>query len=275
MKALIVCSPKSLPPSELIAAANTAVKVNAHNHPNLERLASIMPGFRATPARIAVMTKKYWGIGGVKLTVGFLDNPPADLRKRILSHMNAWSATANVKFTESNDAPKVRIARAGGENGGYWSYVGTDLLHIPKNEPTMNLEAFSMSISESEFHRVVRHETGHTLGSPHEHMRKALVDKIDRKKAIDYFMATQGWSEEEVIAQVLTPLEESALISTLADARSIMCYQIPGELTIDGRPIIGGKDIDKCDSKFMGSIYPKKSNAPAKTASKVRRTGRV
>src|SRR6516225_8632097 len=100
MKQVMVCSPKSLPPAELLAAASTAVKVNPHNQPNLERLASVMPGFRATPARIAVMTKKYWGIGGVKLTVGFLDNPPADLRKRILSHMNAWSETANVKFTE-------------------------------------------------------------------------------------------------------------------------------------------------------------------------------
>jgi hypothetical protein len=265
MKQVMVCSPKSLPPAELLAAASTAVKVNPHNQPNLERLASVMPGFRATPARIAVMTKKYWGIGGVKLTVGFLDNPPADLRKRILSHMNAWSETANVKFTESKDSPQVRIARMGGADGGYWSYVGTDILHIAKNQPTMNLEAFTMQISEAEFHRVVRHETGHTLGCPHEHMRKALVDKIDRKKAIKYFMATQGWSEAEVIAQVLTPIEESALISTLADAKSIMCYQIPGELTIDGKPIVGGKDIDKSDAEFMGGIYPQKSSpAPSK-----------
>jgi len=259
MKHIIVCSPKSLPPAQLIAAADTAIKVNAHNHPNLERLASVMPGFRATPVRIAVMTKKYWGIGGVKLTVGFLDSPPADLRKRILSHMNAWAETANVKFTETKVDPQVRIARMGGEKGGYWSYLGTDILHIPKNEPTMNLEAFGNDTPESEFHRVVRHETGHTLGCPHEHMRKALVDKIDRQKAIDYFMASQGWSKEEVIAQVLTPLEESALISTLADARSIMCYQIPGELTNDGKPIIGGTDIDKADAKFMGAIYPRKT----------------
>src|SRR3954462_4872646 len=111
MKHIIVCSPKSLPPGQLIAAADTAIKVNAHNHPNLERLASVMPGFRATPVRIAVMTKKYWGIGGVKLTVGFLDSPPSDLRKRILSHMNAWAETANVKFTETKLDPQVRIAR--------------------------------------------------------------------------------------------------------------------------------------------------------------------
>jgi hypothetical protein len=28
---------------------------------------------------------------------------------------------------------------------------------------------------DAEFYRVVRHETGHTLGFPHEHMRKEII----------------------------------------------------------------------------------------------------
>ena len=63
---------------------------------------------------------------------------------------------------------------------------------IPAKAQTMNLEAFTMNTPESEFHRVVRHETGHTLGFPHEHMRKALVDKIDPQKALEFFGRTQG-----------------------------------------------------------------------------------
>jgi hypothetical protein len=51
-------------------------------------------------------------------------------------------------------------------------------MHVRLNEPTMTLEAFTMNMPESEFHRVVRHETGHTMGFPHEHMRRELVDKI-------------------------------------------------------------------------------------------------
>ena len=268
MKNVIVCSPKILPAAEAIAAARTAAQINPHNHPPLERMAAMMPGFRATPARIAVLTKKYWGIQGVKLSVGFLDNPPANLRKRILMHLNAWGgSSANVKFLESKTSPQVRIARMEGADGGYWSYLGTDILHIKAGEPTMNLEAFTMTTPDSEFYRVVRHEAGHALGFPHEHMRKALVDKIDRAKAIQHFMATQGWSEEEVIAQVLTPIEESALISTVANPKSLMWYQIPGHLTKDGKPILGGKDIDALDRKFAATIYPKKrSTAPAKAA---------
>ena len=126
----------------------------------------------------------------------------------------------------------------------------------------MNLEAFSMDTPESEFHRVVRHETGHTLGFPHEHMRQALVEKIDPQKAIDFFKRTQGWSEEEVRAQVLTPIEESTLRGTSVDAKSIMCYQLPGEITLDGKPIIGGIDINTMDFGFAAMIYPKKITAP-------------
>jgi hypothetical protein len=123
----------------------------------------------------------------------------------------------------------------------------------------MNLEGFTMKTPDSEFHRVIRHETGHTLGFPHEHMRKELVQKIDRKKAIKFFGLTQGWTEQEVIQQVLTPIEESSILGTAhSDPNSIMCYQIPGNLTKDGNPIPGGEDIDADDFAFAASVYPKK-----------------
>ncbi|MBV8095146.1 MAG: hypothetical protein JO110_18340, partial [Acetobacteraceae bacterium] len=102
----------------------------------------------------------------------------------ILQHMNAWNTTANVLFVETLGQAQVRIARQDGPNGGFWSFLGTDILSIEADQPTMNLEGFTMDTPESEFHRVVRHETGHTMGFPHEHMRQELVDKIDPEKAI-------------------------------------------------------------------------------------------
>jgi hypothetical protein len=89
-------------------------------------------------------------------------------------------------------------------------------------------------------------------------MRKELVEKIDRQKAIAYFYQTQGWSEQEVEDQVLTPIEVGSLWGTAhVDPRSIMCYQIPGTITIDGQPIPGGTDIDEMDFEFMEQVYPK------------------
>jgi hypothetical protein len=133
---------------------------------------------------------------------------------------------------ETSGQAQVRIARQDAANGGYWSFLGTDILSIEEDQPTMNLEGFTMETGESEFHRVVRHEMGHTMGFPHEHMRQELVDKIDPEKAIEFFMETQGWSPKEVV----TPIEKSSLLGTPnADPNSIMCYQIPGS-NYQGRP---------------------------------------
>lgn len=265
----ITCTPKRLPRDLWVPAAKAASEINPLNHPPINRLMLVHKGFSPTPMSIAVMTKKFWGNKGVKLTVGFLDNPSATLRSKILSHMNAWSKTANVQFVQSNTNPKVRIAR---EADGYWSYLGTDILSIPANEATMNLEAFTMNTPDSEFHRVVRHETGHTLGCPHEHMRAELVKLIDSKKAIAFFGQTQGWDPAMVKAQVLTPIQASSLLGTpLADQESIMCYQIPGTITKSGKPIVGGLDIDKSDFAFMGTIYPKLSSSKAKGKGKTKK----
>ena len=258
---LIACTPKSLPRSKWVHAANHAVSVNPLNHAPVERLTMVMPGFRPQPEHLAVLVTKYWGTGGVHLTVGFLDNPEAALRKRIIQHMNAWNKTANVSFVETNGQADVRVARVAGD--GYWSYIGTDIHTIAPDQPTMNLDSFTMDTPESEFHRVVRHEIGHTMGFPHEHMRKELVALIDRAKAIDFYGRTQGWDEQTVIEQVLTPIEQSQILATpKPDVKSVMCYQVPGSITTTGKPIIGGKDIDKMDFAFASKIYPKSVERP-------------
>jgi hypothetical protein len=196
----------------------------------------------------------------VKLGVTFLDTNSASLKNKILAHMNAWNQWANVSFSESAQG-QVRIARARGD--GYWSYLGTDVLSIPANQPTMNLEAFSLNTPESEYMRVVRHETGHTLGFPHEHTRAAIVARIDPSKAIAYFRRFDGWDAQTVREQVLTPLEESSILGTpTADTMSIMCYQLDASIMKDGIAVPGGSDIDPSDQVFVARIYPVQGQPP-------------
>jgi hypothetical protein len=209
--------------------------------------------------RLTLTTSKYWGPRPKQLSVSFVEATPADLRARIVSHLNAWTQTAGISFAETSGTGEVRVSRG---SGGYYSYLGTDIRLIPQNRQTMNLQGFTINTPEAEYRRVVRHEAGHTLGFPHEHMRKALVDRIDPVKAYAYFLRTQGWDQTMVDQQVLTPLGGNSIIGTEPDQDSIMCYQLPGEITYDGQPIRGGLDINATDYAFAGLIYPKVLHLP-------------
>lgn len=250
------CTIRFLPTELLIPAARTAIEINPVNAPIMGPLAAVGAEFISDPLRAAVVTTKYWGAVPRRLSVSFMESTPSDLRKRIVSHLNAWTKTGCVEFVETQSVGDVRISRG---PGGYWSYLGTDIRHIPPNQPTMNLQGFTMSHPEAEFRRVVRHEAGHTLGMPHEHMREELVARIDRQKAYVYFRETQGWDEATVNQQVLRSLDQQTLLGTPADQTSIMCYQLPGSITHDGKPIVGGRDINQTDFNFVGKIYPKPS----------------
>jgi hypothetical protein len=251
----IACTPKFLPKKLTIAAARTAVKENPVNAPLLHGPArAALRGVPLEPQHIALLTSKYWGPQQRQLTVSFMDSTPADLRDRIISHMNAWSTRCGISFAFTQGTGDVRISRGG---GGYWSYLGTDVKHIPAGRQTMNLERFTMSTPESEYKRVVRHETGHTLGFPHEHMRKELVERLDPARVIAVFRRDQGWDEKTVREQILTSLDERSIMATPADQDSIMCYSFSGEVTRDRKPIPGGLDINESDFAFAAKIYPR------------------
>jgi len=250
-----LCTPQTLPAGTLEQAAQLAAAINPMNAPMTGPLSAMMGlGDVLTPARIAALTSKYWGPTPRRLSVSFMETTDVELRRRILAHMNAWAVTSGVSFVYTAGTGKVRITRG---NDGYWSYLGTDILMIPRSGATMCLQGFTARTSESEYRRVVRHETGHTLGFPHEHMRADLVARIDPAKAYAYFSRTQGWDRRTVDFQVLKALDERSILSTPPDQTSIMCYQLPGSITKDGKPIIGGRDLNASDLAFAGKIYPK------------------
>jgi hypothetical protein len=246
----IGCRIKQLPERLRDKGAQVAARMNPTNAP----LRELLPEGVIAPQHLILLTTKYWGSTPREFTVSFMESTPADLRARILSHMNAWSLWANKTFVETSGTGDVRISRG---SGGYYSYLGTDVSLIPSHMQTMNLEGFTMSHSESEFLRVIRHETGHTMGFPHEHLRRELVSRLDPVKAYAYFLATQGWDKATVDAQVLTPLDESSIFGTPPDEDSIMCYQLPGQITYDGQPIRGGTNINATDYAFAAIVYPK------------------
>src|SRR5262245_18614642 len=112
-------------------AIRKAAEINPHNAPGRSlRGLDLETPLVARDNRLAVDVKRYWGRKGVRLTVGFLDRTDAELRRRILAHMNAWNQTANVQFVATDTDPQVRISRA---DDGCWSQLGTDILGTPRH----------------------------------------------------------------------------------------------------------------------------------------------
>jgi intein/homing endonuclease len=173
------CRIASVPASLKGAAVRTAAEINPANPPRVGRLASIVTALAAyagktfdfdgamaevsKPQHISALSEKYFGPGGVKLTVGFMENTVDELKQKILHYMMRWAEYCNVQFTLAPVADAdVRISRG---PGGYYSYLGTDIKHIPKRQQTMNLEGFVLKTPDSEYERVVCHETGHCLAA--------------------------------------------------------------------------------------------------------------
>src|SRR5205823_5167046 len=88
---LETCILKVLPQELWAEAAQRAVHVNPANALPVRNFAMALPNTVIPPEHLALLTGKRWPASGVQLTVGFIDAPPADLRARLLSHMNAWS----------------------------------------------------------------------------------------------------------------------------------------------------------------------------------------
>lgn len=240
------CIIKTLPPDLLIPAARVAVEIEPRNAPPHVVAASF------EPQHVAVMTSKYWGSKPRVLTVEYLDNPTPTFRRMFLEAANSWDC--GVTFVEVARDGMVRLTRDG---SGHWSYLGPDILMVPKGEPTMNLQGFTEFTAASEWSRVPPHEIGHTLGMPHEHLRGSIIARLNREAVYAWF-ARMGWSRQMVDANVFTPVEESALLQpTPPEETSIMTYQFESALTLDHVPIVGGTRLTDTDLSYVDLIYPK------------------
>ena len=68
------CTIKMLPQDQWIPAANQALAINPANARSPATLKQALRGVVIPPEHLALLTSKYWGRGGVRLTVAFLDN---------------------------------------------------------------------------------------------------------------------------------------------------------------------------------------------------------
>ena len=213
----------------------------------------------ADGGRIAVERKKLWRPGRT-LHIRFMDGSETQ-RRRVVEHASEWTRHANLHFAfGDHERAQIRISFTFDPSGA-WSAVGTDALHrptFPLHEPTMSLGWLEDDTDDKEYARVVLHEFGHAIGCIHEHQTPFGGMKWN-KEAVYAFYADppNRWSREDVDDQVLDKYANSQLLGTRFDPDSIMLYEFPAELLLDGRATHENHELSQKDIEFIRSVYPK------------------
>lgn len=200
--------------------------------------------------RASGLKNKFW-TPGQTIRVLFL-NGSTTLQNRVFAAAEQWEQYANINFVKVSAAPaEVRVAF---ESGGYWSYIGKDLVYVPANQKTMNLQ-FTDAISDSELRRITLHEFGHTLGLAHEQQQPASTIPWNVPAVYAYYAQTQGWSQQMVDQNVLNKATAESSQYTNFDGTSIMEYPVSASLTTNGYSIGWNTQLSATDKDFIGKMY--------------------
>lgn len=205
----------------------------------------------AGPGRLAMPYSNLW-VKGSKLNVLLIGGSPF-VRSKVRQYALEWNNHSSVylEFVETGPA-NVRVTFV---PGGSWSYVGSYIMSIPQDQPTMNFGWFTDQTDDAEFSRTTIHEFGHTLGCVHEHQSPSAGIQWNRPLVYLYYKLTQGWTTEQVDINMFQQYSTTVAGASPFDPLSIMLYPIPAFLTLDGFSSQANDVLSTADKAFIKAVY--------------------
>lgn len=196
----------------------------------------------------AIVVKDKWWDNGKTLRVKFLQGTE-NQKQFVMNTLQDWMVSVNLKFVrvETGDS-EIRVAFDSSD--GAWSYIGTDALSIPANQPTLNLGWLDKA--------VVLHEFGHAIGMGHEHQNPDGGIEWNEAQVIkDLSGPPNNWDEATIRHNVLQKYSKDQVNGTKFDSKSIMLYFFPASWTKNGIATQENETLSDVDRSFMASVYPK------------------
>ena len=253
-----MCSVRTIAKKDSII---TALKERADNLLQNDELAdtsvqenkTIIQNQVSTPA-MALVIGKLWKTGRT-LRIAFHDNPHPVIKEKVIQYASEWLKYANLKF-EFVDGTDGEVRIGFNPSEGSWSYIGTDALNVPKDEPTMNYGWLTPATEEAEFRRVILHEFGHALGAEHEHQHPFSGIPWNKEKVYAHYASTDGWDKPYIDDNVFAKYSLDLINTNGYDADSIMHYAVDGKLTNGKWQTEWNNQLSTKDQDLMRKCYP-------------------
>lgn len=188
---------------------------------------------------------KYWKVG--ETIEVYMDGDEA--QKSMVKDMIKELAFVNLKFVYVNNPLESDVRITFTRGIGSWSYVGTDCLMIPKNQPTMNFGWMDYG--------TIRHEIGHMLGLLHEHKNPESNIQWNEEVVLQELSGPpNNWTEQQIRHNVLDPLNPTSVNFTSFDPNSVMLYSFPDHWTTNNKGTKSNNIWSRVDKDHLMKLYP-------------------
>ena len=187
---------------------------------------------------------KRW-TNGSTLTVSFMGGTAQD-HEQVKRYVKQWATYANINFVFKEAGAKTHVRIAFDSLRGNWSFLGTDNLNVPPEQPTMNIG----SVDEPS----VLHEFGHLLGLLHEHQNP----KANIEWNWERMRKESGWDKATLDFNVRPYKPADYVIPKPFDPYSVMLFTFPAEWT-NGIVLNQGQSLSTTDKAYIARLYPGRS----------------
>jgi len=204
----------------------------------------ILLGTEAT--RAAFQVAKLWPNGST-IRLRFLGGT-ANQHALVKQHAAQWPTHANLKFEfDATTNTQVRIAF---NDDGAWSYIGTDALGIPADQPTMNFGWLDEG--------VILHEFGHMMGMIHEHQNPQDNPIQWNKPVVNAALSgpPNFWDQQTIDHNMYAQYDVSQINGSSLDPQSVMLYSFPASWTLNGFHSDPNESLSALDKEFARRVYP-------------------
>lgn len=195
---------------------------------------------------------------GTEIKYMFIEGPKRQQDVVRVAFKKWKSLGIGISFKEVNDIDESMVRIGFDYEDGSWSYVGRDILTIPKDERTMN---FGWDLTDAYGMSTALHEIGHTMGFQHEHQSPFAGITWDTKAVIKSLSGPPNrWSKRDIEINILNKMPANEVKGTNWDPDSIMEYEFEEGLIL--KPVIyrdglypPGK-LSKLDISRVKEFYP-------------------